>query len=345
VLRYGRDGFDFRPGLPLETVFSVFVRAAREGEDFKAVTHVEQMYLSRCFQAGSGANKMGCISCHDPHKHAGPDQRVGYFRQKCLQCHGGKSPGEDGCTESRARRLAANQNSCIDCHMPRYSASNIAHIAATDHRILRKRGERPRGHGPAPMPDGLPLTPFHPWPDPRDANLRRDRALALADLLDARRIAPVHLNPTLELLAEAAIQLPKDLAIRDARARLLAGQGRLADALAGFKKILERAPGRESALAAAASLAGEMGNATEGVALMRRAAEVNPYKPAYRGVLAILLSQQGNWDEAAVHCRAWRELNPFAVDARRLWREILLRQGRREEADAEQAVIRALTGS
>jgi hypothetical protein len=343
VLRRGRDGFDFRPGLPLESIFSVFVRAAKEGEDFKAVTHVEQMYLSRCFRAGTGANKMGCISCHDPHEAVGPDKRFGYYREKCLRCHG-KSPGDDSCAAPAARRLAVNQDSCIDCHMPRYSAADIVHTAATDHRILRRQGASSLVRGPASLANGLPLTPFHARHDARDPELRRDQAIALAALLDLKRVAPLYVNPTLDMLDEAVAEFPMDLAAREARARLLAGQHRSTDALAGFKAVLELAPNREVALASAASLTMQMGDAAEAVTLWRRAVTVNPWAPDYRRNLAVLLARQGNWDEAAVHARAWRELNPLAVEAHRLMRDILLRQKRREEADAEQAILTALQG-
>src|SRR5207244_6149279 len=53
VLPRGRDLFDFRPGLPLESCWSVFVRSRPAGSERKAVNHVEQMYLSRCFLEGS----------------------------------------------------------------------------------------------------------------------------------------------------------------------------------------------------------------------------------------------------------------------------------------------------
>jgi tetratricopeptide (TPR) repeat protein len=146
------------------------------------------------------------------------------------------------------------------------------------------------------------------------------------------------------LLDEAVKKFPRDLAAREARARLLAGQQRSTDALAGFKAVLALAPTREIALASSASLSAQTGDTAAAVGLWRRAVEVNPWEPEYRRSLAVLLARQGNWDEASVHCKAWRELNPLAVEAHRLWRDILLRQGRREEADAEQALLRVLQG-
>jgi hypothetical protein len=342
VLRRGRDPFDFRPGLPLETVFSVFVRPEEEGAEFKAVTHVEQMYLSRCFQVGQGAARMGCISCHNPHEHVGPERRFAYYREKCLQCHDGASPAKKTCAEPAARRLAANQDSCIDCHMRPYSASDIVHTAATDHRILRRRGEVSIGRGPSPSTDGLPLTPFHPRPDPHDSDLRRDLGMAMAALLDVRKLNFIYVNPTLDLLDEAVKKFPQDLVAREARARLLASQHRPTDALAGFQTVLAADPNREGSLAAAAALSAELGDNKESAALWRRAVEANPWNPDYRRGLAAVLIRLGDWDAAAPHARAWKELSPFLSDAHRTWRDVLLRQGKRAEADAEQAVLRAL---
>ena len=54
--------------------------------DTKAVGQVEQMHLSRCFQASAG--ELGCASCHDPHELPAVDERTTYYRKRCLDCHG-----------------------------------------------------------------------------------------------------------------------------------------------------------------------------------------------------------------------------------------------------------------
>jgi tetratricopeptide (TPR) repeat protein len=226
--------------------------------------------------------------------------------------------------------------------MPRYSASDIVHTAATDHRILKQPDESTRGRGPAPLVDGLPLTPFHPRPDMSDPDLRRDLGVALAALLEARKLPERYTNPTLDLLDEAVKKFPRDATAGEARARLLAGQVRPTDALAGLRSVLAVAPDREGALAWAAALAVQTGHEVESLALWRRAVAVNPWNPDYRRGLATLLLRKGDWDGAAPHARAWAELSPFQSEAHRAWRDVLLRQGKRAEADAEQAILRAL---
>src|SRR5262245_18526378 len=94
VLRSGRGLFDYRPGLALHEFWAVLVpspvaTAPGGGEDARAVNHVEQMYLSRCFlrseeKPALGKRKLGCTSCHDPHQHVGPEQRLAHYRARCL---------------------------------------------------------------------------------------------------------------------------------------------------------------------------------------------------------------------------------------------------------------------
>ena len=49
------------------------------------VGQVEQMHESRCFRASEG--RLGCISCHDPHRLPAPEEKVAYYRDRCLECH------------------------------------------------------------------------------------------------------------------------------------------------------------------------------------------------------------------------------------------------------------------
>jgi hypothetical protein len=145
VLARGRQPFDFRPGLPLQEYWAVFVQPARLTRNSEAVGQVEQMYASRCFR---GSNRdLGCISCHDPHFLPPEKEKVDHYRQRCLQCHHDK-----GCTASTTdRNKTRPADNCIQCHMPRFPTADIAHTAATDHRI-RKRPDKslPETNSPSP---------------------------------------------------------------------------------------------------------------------------------------------------------------------------------------------------
>jgi hypothetical protein len=174
VVRRQRGLYDFRPGLPLQDFWRVFVQSREEGEREQAVTHVEQMHASRCYQGGSGAGRMLCTSCHDPHVAVAAEERAVYYRRRCLACHRDK-----GCSLPRRVRLDRQaDDSCIACHMPRSPTADIVHTAATDHRIPRRP---PPAAKEERQPAGVdrPLRPFHPYRPEDEAEVRRDLGLAL----------------------------------------------------------------------------------------------------------------------------------------------------------------------
>lgn len=94
-----------------------------------AVSHAEQLSLSRCVQAS--ADRLWCGTWHNPHP-AAKSERTAELRQICTSCH-------------PAVTLAANHASpqtsdCVACHMPRRPTTDVAHAAITDHRIVRRPG-------------------------------------------------------------------------------------------------------------------------------------------------------------------------------------------------------------
>ncbi len=301
VLPRGRSLYDFRPGLPLGSCWSIFVDAQELGANRKAVNHVEQMYLSRCFQGSAGKDQMGCISCHDPHVHVKPAERVGYYRTRCLNCH-----QERGCSAPLAERQTKS-DSCIACHMPPYGSTDIAHTAATDHRILRrpdakvadkagtdkagtdkvgtdKVGADPQGAAEmASFWTGLPIRPFHALHQaPPDADLQRDTGVALAVLMMQGKIDPVlHSTRAYQILQSAVTRDASDVEAWEAQAHVLLLENRRWQALTAFDKALARQPRREVSLAAAALLAQMLKEDDRAIRYWRRALEVNPYKPEY----------------------------------------------------------------
>jgi hypothetical protein len=135
----GRSAFDYRPGLAFDEFVSATVSAAPAGSARRqtSVGQVEQMRQSRCFQASEG--RLGCISCHDPHRLPEPAERVAFYRDRCLACHEG-----EGCRLPRADRLARSPaNDCIPCHMPRSPTADVAHTSQTLHRVSRPAGPSP----------------------------------------------------------------------------------------------------------------------------------------------------------------------------------------------------------
>jgi tetratricopeptide (TPR) repeat protein len=355
VLQRGRDMYAFRPGLPADQFWSVFVPAPDARAPKKAVGHVEQMHESRCFRASEGPGQLGCISCHDPHEHVPAAARAAYYEERCLRCHqadGNAQVGPHGggaaavsapacrmVPEERRRRPGA---SCIDCHMPRYGPFDIPHAASTDHRILRFGKSTEKEALPADD-DGFPLLPFYSRKETMDDDLQRDRAVALVELARGLDPSVTASLPRLRATLDAAVQRhPDDFDAAEARGFAHAIQGHWAEGLAAFEQVLAKEPDREYALSGAGWMAEMVRQPKAAENYWRRAGRVNPTEPDYFRRLTLLLIKREAWTEAAPESEAWVQLDPFSVDAHVARLQCLLGAGNQKEAKAEFARVEAL---
>jgi hypothetical protein len=158
----GRSPADFRPGRPI-TDYRVDYRFDRGAEQMTVVGHMEQLRLSKCYQA---ADTLTCLTCHDPHARVLPKDPMAFHRQKCLDCH-----ADRGCSLPMLQRQA-KQDACTTCHMPR-GDTDIPHVAFTHHRI-GKHGGKPAAASNE-MPDLVPSDDVSHFPA-----IDRDRNLGLA---------------------------------------------------------------------------------------------------------------------------------------------------------------------
>jgi len=327
VIRRGRRLHEFRPGLPLDSILSVFVVSDTAG--VKAVSHVEQMYHSQCFRGGQGNGRMGCTSCHDPHRQVAPADRVAFYRERCLNCH-----EDHGCSASEDAR-AARQDSCIDCHMPRFQPTDIVHTASTDHRVIRPSKAKPL----APK-EGAPLELFPSnGSTPRDKELARDLGMALVEAADTDLAMLEHGQASLE---KAATDFPDDWPALEKRASALLRLGRPEQAVTVLRKAVRTAPVREMAILHFATACESAGRDQEALDSWRQAAELNPWLPRTREHLCTLLSKQGAWQELQPHAEAWLRLEPGNVGAHKAWITALVKSGRTDDARAALGRARAL---
>ncbi|HEV8039928.1 MAG TPA: tetratricopeptide repeat protein [Bryobacteraceae bacterium] len=123
ILNPGKDWWDFRAGQELEKTFSVYLENDASG--VKAVSHVEQLVLSKCARMSGG--RLWCGTCHDPHGDA-PRDRASQVKAICTSCH----------SQLSAASHPGTVEQCTSCHMPARGASDVVHAAVTDHRILRR---------------------------------------------------------------------------------------------------------------------------------------------------------------------------------------------------------------
>jgi tetratricopeptide (TPR) repeat protein len=138
VLQPGKSLTEYRPGERLDAIVSVYAWDTAANASPSVTGHPEEMKQSVCWQKSQ--KRLWCGSCHEVHPRA---SKLSY-RAKCLSCH-------------QQSACAYGENDCVACHMPKRPVVESAHLAFTDHRILR----RPR---PAdqPSPQAVKLKPILP---------------------------------------------------------------------------------------------------------------------------------------------------------------------------------------
>jgi Flp pilus assembly protein TadD len=330
VVRAGRREEDYRPGLPFQEFWTVLVQPADQA-DSRFVGQFEQMHESQCFIASSG--RLGCISCHDPHKLPASDERSAYYRSRCLECH-----GDRGCSLPAKVRLAQSRDDdCTRCHMPPNSTSDITHAATADHRILRhQKGNDASGNQPGNLhrPWRRPV-PFDRAPtDAEDqAELRRDIGVAVC------RDGENGASFALPLLEATVAARPDDMTAWEAKAFALDRLGRYDESMASFRVALANEPTREFALVGAAYLSVKMERRRNAADLWRRAIAVNPWRSDYHAELALVDYYMGNWRAAADACREALRLNPSWVKVRKWLARCYHQLGDSDAARKEEAII------
>ncbi len=152
VLQPGKDYMDFRPGTPLYQTVAVF-KLPLKPEQREEANRLEtlppvrgslatplwwknsSLEMSKCFEASHG--QLRCITCHVIHDPPTRDNKVAYYRERCLTCHNNKSCKLE--LDERLRQEPAND--CVGCHMPKSPVAGIPHSDDTNHRIVRRAGQ------------------------------------------------------------------------------------------------------------------------------------------------------------------------------------------------------------
>jgi hypothetical protein len=122
----GRSLAAFVPGENLSDYVTHFVHSGELGPNGRATSQWEALLQSECKR--KSGDRLTCTTCHDPHNSPPAEQRVSYFRSRCLTCHG---------APTFVTRHHPDQPDCSRCHMPREKSGDVAHEQVTDHRIQR----------------------------------------------------------------------------------------------------------------------------------------------------------------------------------------------------------------
>lgn len=337
VTRYGRSEFDFRPGMSLSDNWVIFLKTAgvESGAAAAAVSQVEQVYSSRCFQQTGGA--LACITCHNGHGVPGADQKVAVYRAQCVNCHSG---GRIECSESLDRRVAVTaEDSCIVCHMPRVPASDV-HAAQTDHRILKR--PPPPDAAPAPhelLRDARPVLFKEPGVQIPVAELNRARGIFLAEQAAAGG-SSTQARQALDLLLPLVPQAPEDFEGRYALGRAFQSLQQPELAIHVWQQVLELRPKHEEALEALAIQYHESGNLAAAQNCYEQLVEINPSRSHYLGRLAHVLGQQGELTRGIEMAERCLRQNPALVQTHAWLAEAYRKSGNPQRAVEHEEKLR-----
>ena len=305
ILRYGRTEYDFRPGDSLDDIWTIFMRESdsASGTSTKAVSQTRQMMASRCYKESAG--QLGCISCHDPHAAAAPEDRVEYFRSKCIECHGN---GASECLEpAEERRVESIGDSCIDCHMPRLDASDVPHTSQTDHRVPRKPFLEP-----VVSKQEAVLNVFSPaGTEVPEWEQQRARGLVMAKFANDEK------NGVLAKQASAILETVRKIVPEDPHVMLALGtcyslHGRPDMATVAWRHLLELEPENETALERLATLHQERREFQASAPLFDRLLKLMPWRHDLHGRYALSLGQLSQLDSGIEIAERGLELNPSA---------------------------------
>ncbi len=331
IIQPGRSEFDFRPGERLSDVWATFVSGSgiRSDETTEAVSQVEQMHVSRCFTESD--HRMTCTTCHDPHRSPSPEDRVDFYRGRCLACH---EQTDSACSLERAERLQqVPSDSCIDCHMPPLSAIDVPHTAQTDHRIIRVRqsGEAHSAIGQMSFMD-LSLFPIS------ESEQRRARGLLLAQKSE-RTNSPTTASSAILILTPLVGDDCTDVTLLDklAACHELMGDSTAAQSL--LTRALRLNPQNESVLRGLLLNSQRRSQPAESLRYVDRVLQLYPDDGVVQMQRAQILNQLNRTTEAyEAACKAV-ELRPHDVGFRAAMVQLAGKIGLADVADAEQAII------
>jgi len=134
ILEPGKTFHDFRPGMPLKSIMSVYMpRYEGEEEGFIMASHAQRLQRSQCFiQSNKAESKLNftCINCHNPHVSVKVTGKK-VFNAACMKCH-----TEEACSQTPVLRAKLDDN-CVQCHMPANTTLDIPHVTVHDHYIRK----------------------------------------------------------------------------------------------------------------------------------------------------------------------------------------------------------------
>ncbi len=306
VDRLGKKSEDFRPGDNLFDYTQFFVYRSEVGSGGRATSQWEALLQSECRK--KSGDRMACTTCHDPHGSPSAEQRVAFYRQRCLSCHGSSM------TTGFAARHHPENPDCVACHMARAASTDIAHEQVTDH-LIRKRLFR----------NGTPLSGSGEL-EAVGGGVAGDRDFGLAYAQLASRGDRQASERALVLLSR--VEKEADGAAGDAVLHTELGfldqvNGRLDSAAGEYEKAIQANPFDSLALGDLALIKAQEHQYEEAERLWKTAFDHDPVQIGAGMNLALVECQTGNPQEALHSLERVLEFSPDNSKARSLKNKIL----------------------
>jgi hypothetical protein len=302
VPKSGKDDLAFLPGDRLADDLTVFVRSGSPSP-MKVTSHAEDLSQSACKRASG--EKLWCGTCHDPHSLPTANEKVAYFRSKCLACH---QPTD--CHGPPSARLA-NDDNCVYCHMPRNPPSDIEHVVFTDHAI-RRRPRRQSGS----LPADADLAPFG-----GGTASTRDLGLAYA-MVGLREQNSIYIERAIQLLQQTEASGRADALALAYLAQFYRERKDDAHALPLYEKAWQMDPTQSAVAAALGAYQMQRGSLEEAIRFWNQALAINPALVMVRTNLATALLRTGHTEQAQETLRQALEFLPSFQEARDLLNRI-----------------------
>ena len=308
IERAGHHLYEYRAGENLSEYIRYFVlKGSPESSPIGAVSQVEALDQSQCKKKSGDA--MSCTSCHDPHRSPSAEERVAYYRGKCVACHG----------VSFADKHHADHSDCVACHMPASPSADVAHTQVTDHRIPRRPQVLPQLLQDASQQSpALQLVPFHRV-DKSDADAR-DAALAWASLAEGgmKEAEP----EARERLSKAIKESPNDPALLSSLGYIEQKHGATEHARQLYQTALSLDPGLIDAETNLGVIEVQDGQVDDALKLWRSAFQSAPDRSSIGINLARAYCADGKLPEAQNYILRVLEFNPDLAVAKQMLKRL-----------------------
>ena len=294
VLQPGKRYQDFRPGQWLNETLAIGDLPSTE-RDADLLEHHSAMQASRCFRASAG--KLSCLTCHNPHSE--PEQKVAYYRQKCLGCH-----TQSSCTAPAVQRKTQGDD-CTACHMPKRQDRMISHSALTNHRIVRRPG------APAPEPraatNGIVYVNATPGGKPlADLTLLR----MYGELMDRDPGLQERYLTLLEKIARSEPENPLVLAALGRKEVRENNAAATEKAIGHLSRALELGFTGSAAFEDLAEALSRAGRDADAVSVLQRGLQLEPFAPVLHKSLTLRYINLKSYEEARAAMKRYVELFP-----------------------------------